>query len=57
MFSMAFIARSHAGVESGRLPLQDRVVVGMAHDALNRIHTHYRRMAGLAVVSEISMSD
>ncbi len=50
VFQMTLGAATDIGVKRSRLPLQNRLVVGVADDALSGFDASNRRMAGGAVV-------
>ena len=50
MLEMAGGARADLGMKGGRLTLEERLVVGMADNAVLRFHSFDRRVAGRAII-------
>jgi len=50
MFEMTGGARADLRMKGGRLTLEERLVVGMADDAVFRFHSFDRRVAGRAII-------
>ncbi len=56
VLQMTLCATTDASVKRSRLPLQNRLVVGVADDALRRFDATDRRMASGTIVFEVSVS-